>query len=150
MIISLPLLLPIEFGMLTSMPRGFVTGIFASTFLIPAAFYHGKRYLYILTGFFAVFSLILNPASIIFLLPLIVYLTFQNHRDKNFYLFSIIGSVSAFLIYFSIQYFYKIYPNYIYHNQMILDFSINRLLSSFNSLDKFFNNVVPIFWGMGR
>ncbi len=147
-ILSIPLLLPVEYSLVTVLSRGFVTGIFISALGCMGIFYPKSKISFLVAGFFAVLAYSINANSILLSCLYLLYLLGNNIKNKQFYLFSSIGIIAGFIIHYSIAHFYILHPYNNLHT-IQLDFSFNNIVSSFNQLDLYFNNVVPVFWGMG-
>ena len=148
-VVSIPLFLPLEYDFLTSLPRGFVTGIFVSSFGWIAIFFPNKKWAIFCFGFFTVVGYSLNPNALILTIPLFAYLFIENIKIWLFYLKLFIGLGAGWIIHFFINYFYVANPNYNSRQLPPLDFSFHTLISSFEDLDKHFNSVSPIFWNSG-
>ncbi|MGQ0829461.1 MAG: hypothetical protein ACT4ON_13820 [Bacteroidota bacterium] len=148
LIISIPLLLPIEYSFITSLPRGFVTGIFVSVLGCIGLFYSKSKASFLFSSFFAVLGYTINSNSILISIPCLIYLFLENSKNKHYYLFSLIGLAVGFTIHFSVDYFYVLNPHYNLH-RFQTSFSIQNLILSLNTLDIHFNDVTPIFWKSG-
>jgi hypothetical protein len=147
-ILSIPLLLPIEYSLITSLPRGFVTGIFFSSFGVLCIFYPKSKGSFFFSAFFSILAFSINSNSILLSLPYLFYLFLQNVSNKHYYFYSNLGVLIGFLIHFSLNYFYLLNPSYNLH-KLDLSFSFKKLFLSFNKLDLFFNDVTPLFWSTG-
>lgn len=147
-ILSLPLLLPNEYGLITCMPRGFVPGLFFAGLSCLAVFYPSSKWWLSLSVFFAITGYVVNSSSIIVTLPCLLYLWLCNVKQKRYYLYSGIGLFCGALIYFGIKLFYASHPNYVVHT-MELDYSFKRLAKSFSNLDIYFNFNTPVFHAQG-
>ena len=147
-ILTIPLLLPNEYAMLTSLPRGFITGIFVSTFGIIAIYFPTKRIGFFMLGFFSLLGYTVNANSVIITLPCLLCFFLYNYKNKRFYFYAGSGLLLAGLLYFLFHYFYMVHPFYNLH-KYTLSFSLNLLLSNLSHLDKHFNFVSPLFWKQG-
>ena len=147
-ILSIPLLLPIEYSLITSLSRGFVTGICISAIGCIATFYPRSKFSFLFCGLIAILAYTINSNSVLLSFPCLLFLFLENIKNKYFYLFSSIGIIVGLIIHFWINYFYLLHPYYNLH-QMQLDFSPGTLIASLTELDIYFNNTIPIFWGTG-
>lgn len=145
-IISIPLVLPNEFGMITSIPRGFVTGVFCAS-IACVAFFNNRNSSFIIFGFLSILAFIINPNSVVVLAPVGLYLLLENYKNKKFYFFVVLGAIPAGIIYFFVHQFYINHPENIVHGTWGFTFS-NKTIR-LESIIKFFNDIVPVFWGMG-
>jgi hypothetical protein len=145
-VLSIPLLLPNEYGMITAISRGCVTGSFIATFAILTIYFENK-FRFLLFGLFSVLALWATSNSIVVLFPVGVWLLAENFRDKNFYLLTFFGAIPSALIWYFANRFYVIHPEYIIHNSWPLDFSLGRIKP--HNWNDLFNYVTPIFWRVG-
>lgn len=147
-ILSLPLLLPIEYHLITTIPRGFVTGIFISSFCTLPLFYLQKRQAFLMAGICSIVAYSVNANSVLISIPCILYVFLYNIKNIHFYIYSSIGLLVGIGIHLWINYFYIANPFYNLH-KYDLDYSFKLLVSSLSNLDDFFNYVSPIFWNQG-
>jgi hypothetical protein len=147
-ILSLPLLLPAEYSLITSMPRGFVNGIFFSSLACIALFYPKSKGWFFMSSFLAVFAFTVNSNSVLLSLPVLVCLFLYNVRNKYYYIFTSTGLLLGFFIHFLIAWFYLLHPDYIVH-KYDMTYSIQKVLSSLGQLNMYFNQVTPFFWKAG-
>jgi hypothetical protein len=142
----IPLTLPIEYDIITSITRGFTSGLFFSSFLIFPLLSPFKVKSFILLGLSVSFGYILNPNSLIISFPICLYLLFKNYNKPVFYLVGIAAAIPALLIEYVSKQFYVNHPEYIVHAMWKLDFKFDRLIDGLSNLDKFFRYLTPVFW----
>ncbi len=142
----IPLTLPIEYDIITSITRGFTSGLFFCSFLIFPLLNPSKRKSFIILGLSVSFGYILNPNSLIFSFPACLYLLFKNYNKPVFYLICLSTSIPALLIQYVSKQFYVSHPEYIVHSMWTLDYSFDRMVDGFSHLDKFFRYLTPVFW----
>lgn len=142
LILSIPLLLPVEYSLITSMPRGFITGIFIASFVCLTLFYVKSKKAFFFSAFLAVLAYSLNSNSVLLSIPCLALLFLENYQEKIYYYYSILGLVLGLCIHFALNYFYILHPNYNLH-RFELDFSFEKIVSSFTYLGKYFNDVSP-------
>lgn len=147
-ILSIPLLLPIEYHLITTLSRGFVTGLFVASFGSISLFYPRNKWAFFCTGFVSVVGCSITANSALFALPILLCLFLFNLKNKRFYTYAGIGLLLGGVLHFWINYFYVIHPNYNLH-QYQLDYSFDLLINSLSNLDDFYNYVSPIFWHQG-
>jgi hypothetical protein len=145
-ILSIPLLLPPEYDLITSMPRGFVTGIFFAIIGSIAVYYPEKKWGFFLFSFFNMIGISLNPNAILITLSIGLILFFKNYKRMPFYLYTLGGVVLGALPYIYTQHFYEQHPKYIVHGQWKLEFSIEYLKQFFLDSNRNFAYVVPGYW----
>ncbi len=151
-LLSLPLLLPLEYGMLTSMPRGFVTGTFfaalgavavvgADTRLRPATV--------ALASFCLVVGLWANPNAALVALPLLGMLAARVFSNRRLLLAFLIGLLPGCLVHGLSRLFYALHPAYDIFGQARPSFAPNRFVAALGELDRFFGSYAPLAWGQG-
>jgi hypothetical protein len=145
-VLAIPLLLPPEYDLVTSMPRGFVTGIFFAVIGSIAVYYPERKWGFFLFSFFNMIGISLNPNAVLITGSIGIILFFTNYKNKLFYLYAFAGAVLGALPYMYIQHFYEQHPKYIVHAQWKLEFSIDYLKQGFLDLNKNFAYIVPGYW----
>jgi len=145
-IMAIPLLLPPEYDFITSMPRGFVTGIFFAVLASIYVYYQDKKWSFFLFAFFSVLGFALNPNGILYTLPCGLFLLYQNYKKKSFYIQSALGGALAAIYPLYISYFYQKYPNYLVHELWTLRFSFESLKMGLTNLSNHFGSIAPIYW----
>ena len=147
-ILSIPLLLPVEYSLITTIPRGFVSGLFIAGFGCISMFYPKSRWSFFLLSFTGMLGFSINFNSVLLFLPCVAYLFLENIKNKAFYLYSFASISLGLGIHLWVQYFYVINPFYDFH-KIDLFYSFKTLITSVKKLDIFFNDVTPIFWKTG-
>lgn len=146
-VLAIPLLLPPEFGLITSMPRGAVGGIFIS-FLGVFCFLKGVRGKHFLFSFFSLLGLVANPNSILLVLPFAIISLYRNSKHISFYLYSLAGAIVPVSLWFFATDFYNTHPEYLVHKAWKLDFSLGRIVPF--HWDSLFGYITPLFWYTGQ
>ena len=147
-IISIPLLLPVEYSLLTTIPRGFVAGIFAATLGCLSIFYPKSKWGFFLLSFTGVIGFSLNFNAVLLFLPCLTYLFLENVKNRAFYLYTLIGLALGFGIHFGLNYFYVLHPFNDVH-KIVLHFSFTDVWIGIKKIDPFLNTMSPIFWKTG-
>jgi len=130
------------YDIVTGIPRGFVTGIFFTSFFI-ISLYNPKKYTYILlNSFLAYVAYLVNPNSVVVSVPCLFYLWLQNYTEKSFYIYAAIGLVLALPIDYGLNHFYKVHPNYIVHGGEN-DFSFTYFTDAITHLNDRFAHISP-------
>lgn len=148
LILTIPLLLPIEYDFMTSISRGFVTGLAITSIALFSIFWSKSNISFIILGLLTIIGYSTSANSILLSLPCLFFLFLQNLKNKSFYLYSSIGVSIGVLVHIAIAKFYENNPNYILHNYD-LKFSFDYFIEGIYYLNRFFNNVTPIFWKQG-
>ena len=147
-VLSLSLLLPIEYALITSIPRGFVTGIFVASFGFGSLFNSKSTWIFTTTAFISVIAYSVNSNSVLVTVPCLLVLFFDNYSNKKFFIYSTFGFVVGIAIHYWVNHFYVGHPNYNLH-AFTLEYNFSLLVSAFTKLDLFFNDVAPFFWKSG-
>jgi len=143
LILCLPLLLPVEHAMLTSMPRGFVPGIALAGAACFQIFYKHSRTAFALGAFLHVLAFSLNSNAILISVPCLFYLLLENRKNSRFYSYTALGALPAALIHGAAALFYSRHPNYNLH-RFGLEYSFSDLWAAMRHLDDFFNFNTPV------
>lgn len=156
-ILLIPLSLPIEYTVVSSIPRGFINGLAVATPTLACWLFYRSRAAFFFGSFFAVLALTVNPNCSIVLLAAGVFALLSHIRSAKFYLFSILGALAALPAPFLIQLFYRYHPECdAYHAKASLSFSWKLLKESIfipdqptlaldhYQLDLFFAHFIPI------
>ncbi|MCY7409360.1 MAG: hypothetical protein LH473_03740 [Chitinophagales bacterium] len=148
-ILLICILLPAEYGMMSSMSRGFVTGIFVASIACMGLFHPNNKSSWFLFGLFGTLSFWVNGNSVLLIIPVFIFLFLHHARNFWFYVFTALGFIPAAVwIYFAFR-FYVLHPGYIFYQSIDYSFSFQLLFDSFKNLNSFFNDVTPLFWNAG-
>lgn len=147
-ILSLPILLPPEYHLVTSLSRGFVTGIFISSLGIVSLFHPNKKWAWLLLGFTGILGYAFNPNSILVFIPLSVYFTSKQLKNKYYYINLLVGVLLGAIYPICSFLFYSFHPNYILHKTEV-SFRFNYIQQTIKELDVFFDGVSPLLWYNG-
>ncbi len=142
----IPLTLPIEYDILTSVSRGFFNGLFFCSFLVFSLLKPTERKSFAILGLSVSFAYITNPNSLLFSLPICLYLLFNNFKSPSFFLIAIVSSIPALIIQYFAKEFYINNPIYLVHSMWELNYSFYSFLEGFTHLDKYFRYLTPILW----
>lgn len=150
-ILSVPLFLPVEYGMLTSMSRGFVNGIFFLSF-IPLLFgekLNPIKYLFI--GFFSALAVVVNPNSLVAAIPILAIIFLTHYKKIGFYFFISIGIILVLFIHYNSLNFYLLHPENKIHGlgEYRMQFHMELIAEGLNKLNLMFLYLSPIFWHYG-
>ena len=147
--LSIPLLLPLEYGFLGSVSRGFTSGLLFTVFLIPAVLKPNKPLGMFYMWFATFFGFIMNPNSIIVCLPVVTLALLTNYNKPIFYLSALVVSIPAFLIQYLAKMFYEVNPLYKVCSMWKIEFDLDLLLKNLTCLDCFFPYFTPLEWKHG-
>lgn len=151
--LAIPLLLPVEYVLLTQLPRGFITGIFSASIAVAFVLFNKEIKLkhFVFSGFFGGVALVLSPNSVLLLLPVYLYV-FIKSTKKLQVVFGMLGGVLlplAWQLY--VFWFYKTHPEYSVHSIENNSFSLDNFLNAISHLHELFYGLFPflIFAGIG-
>lgn len=134
--------MPVEYGFLTSISRGFVSGLGIVGLSIFSLFYIKQRWAIFLLGISGALGYLGNPNALLLWFPIAIYGWLNNIQNIRFYLYLVIGLVLGSIIYYSAIYFYYANPGYNLH-LLSNDFDLDHLLEGLKNLGPFFNYVTP-------
>jgi len=143
----IPLALPIEYDIITSISRGFTSGLFFCSFLIFPLLSPTKVKSFIILGFSVSLGYIFNANSLILSFPVCLYLFFKNYKNPAFYLVCIVTSIPALFIHYISEQFYVHHPEYLVHTMWKLNYSFQLMIADISHLDNFFRYLTPLYWG---
>ena len=112
-VLAIILCMPVGFDIMTSIPRGFVTGLFFTSLFV-VSLLNPKNYNYILINtILAYVGYLVSQNSVIVSIPFLFYLFLINYKDKRHYIYSVIGLLLVLPIDYLLNHFYKANPNYV-------------------------------------
>jgi hypothetical protein len=145
-VLAFPVTLPPEFGMVSSMPRGFVSGIFLASLAVLPLFSQ-CRIFFALSPFFAVLALFANPNAALVLAPAWLLILLENYAQRRLYLLGLLGAVPAAVLYYLGHRFYELRPHYQVHFPWPLSFKSESI--RWSSISQYLDDVAPFLWGKG-
>jgi hypothetical protein len=147
--LAIPICLPIEFGILTSITRGFISGLFFAGFLFIPLMEPTKRSSWIISAFSVSLGYIFNPNSFVFTLPVLLYLFLNNLKQIQFYFIHICIALPFLLLEHLAKGFYKDHLDHVVHFMAPIIFSADYFIQSVQILDSYFNYTSPGLWIAG-
>lgn len=139
---------PLTYDLVTTLSRGFVTGIFLASGSVVALFYKENRIWWCIAIFSAVVGYTLNPNSVIVSIPCLFCLYLYHFKNIVFYSIGVVGVILGGAVVYELSSFYTEHPNYIMHG-----FSIVMKWDAFQygiaHLDNLLRDTSPIFWKQG-
>lgn len=145
----IPIMLPIEYGMICSNTRGMISGLFFTGFYIFPLLNPGKKSSWIITVLSLSLGYICNPNSLVFSFPICIYLFLKNYKRFSFYWINLLFVIPILLIEFFAKRFYVQHTEYIVSWAWTLNYSLNLALENFQRLDNFFCYLAPLTWSSG-
>ncbi len=145
--LALPVVLPLEFNMLTTMSRGFVQASLFIPLLFFALFNPEKGRSVTLFYLGTALSFMANPSSVIFSFPVGVYLFAHHHKSVSFYLKSLIILPFLFLLWLSKEY-YVVHPEKLLLHIEGIDLELKTLVDMLTK-PYLFEYLFPVFPKLG-
>ncbi|MGB1041329.1 MAG: hypothetical protein ACPGVD_10685 [Flavobacteriales bacterium] len=142
----IPLAMPIEYDIMTTITRGFVNGLFFSSFLVIPLLEPKSYKSYLLFGLMASLGYVTNPNSVVFSFPVGLYLFFNNYNTYKFYLIVLLSAVLPLCFFHVSKGFYIDNPDYLVHEMWELTFSFKRIWETLNNLNRPMQYLNPVFW----
>jgi hypothetical protein len=156
-VLLIPLVLPIQYTVVSSLPRGFINGLAVATAGVACWVFGRSRRAFFFGAFFAVLGVAVNPNCLIVLIAAGVFALLIHGRSAAFYLFSVLGAVAALPVPIFVWLFYRYHPECdAYHPKLAVAFTWRLLNNSIfvpgqsgltlnrPALGLFFADLVPI------
>jgi hypothetical protein len=138
--LAIILCLPADYDLLTSLPRGFVSGLFFCSFFV-ISFLHPQHLVALLfNSLLAVVGYFVNPNSLLVSIPFLVYFFLQHFKNPRYHAFNLLVLLFAGGCYLFFDFFYLRYPDYIV-NGILLSMSPEFFLENIRDLDRRFAHV---------
>jgi|GEM_PF-319473 len=112
-VLAVLLCLPVGYDILNSIPRGFVSGLFFTSFFIVTLLDPQNLKFVLVNTIMAVTGYFVNPNSVLVSAPFLLFVFLNNYQNKKYYYASIAGFLSMVPFYFLFNYFYKVHPSYV-------------------------------------
>lgn len=148
--VAMPLLLPVQYDILTTITRGFVTGIFFFAFY-PRISRMKKNWLrHLLLGATFAAAYVVNPNSLPLILFFCVLILLNEFSSWPTFIFAVIGTLPFFIINHFAKQFYITHPEALIHeiSPWMLAFHWDLVWEAFGQLDRHFAYLSP-WWPNG-
>jgi hypothetical protein len=139
-VLAVLLCMPVGYDIMNSIPRGFVTGVFFSSFFVISLLYPKNWNFILVNTFFAFVGYLVNQNSVLVSAPILCYLFLINYKEKKYYVYSFIGLVLAIPVYYLLNQFYKTHPNYVMYPANNV-FSVSFFKDAISHLDQRFAHI---------
>ncbi len=149
LVLAILLCMPSTFDILTSLPRGFVTGLFFTSFFVLSIKDPFHRSYLILNTLMAIVGYFVNPNSVVASIPLLFYLFLHHYRDKRYYIITACCLLSVIPLYLILDKFYDDHPEYIVYG-LLYHFSWEHFVANVSNLPlgmlhiSFFTDKLPL------
>lgn len=142
LVLAILLCMPVGYDIMNSIPRGFVTGLFFTSFFIINIINPKNLKFILLNVFMSYVGYLANPNSVLVSAPFLVFLFLNNYTNKSFYIYSIIGFVLALPVDYGLNHFYKNHPEHVLYG-FSNEFSLNYFKDAITHLDNRFAHISP-------
>jgi len=143
--VTIPILLPQEFGMLTTMPRGFVTGLcFLALFpLIERV--KNQRSRFIAVGLAGGLAVIMNPNATPAAAALILVMQLRHPRWPGAWIYPLLGMIPSLAINYVVSIYYATHPPIHTLSAGMLIFQPGQWVGELKHANRYFAWLCPIF-----
>ncbi len=141
----IPFFLPLEYWIISFMPRGFVPGIFLASIACYCLIIIKNKKGIFFWAFFSVLSVTVTANAVILIFPLGIYAVLCHYRELPFYITAAGGALFGSIYQIALFLFYRSNPEYLLHRSWSLAFSISKLWDGLCHMDKHYKWVTPIF-----
>jgi hypothetical protein len=151
--LALPLMLPLRFHLITSMPRGFVDGAFVASLAAVIGLQSEARLGAFLSGLLSGLSVSVLPSALLIAVPATLELLARKRRDARFLRFVAIGGLLAAGAHLAVQHYYVLHPP---GEERLFDYEDPgrlrqqagaRLMLALAEPQRFLGDVLPTFGG---
>lgn len=143
------ILLPPEFLILSSLSRGFVTGIGLMSIALLLWNKKTNPFGLLSSGIMIPLAIFCNPNSIL-LLPLFLFFGPPKIQEiLNKFIYLIPGALIGLSIFWINSAYYNNHPGYAFHPNPKLEFSVESFIVIIGSLDNYFTFITPGVWKFG-
>lgn len=113
LVLSVILCLPVSYDLLNSLPRGFVTGLFFTSFYILSMMNPHNLKFIIVNSLMTILGFFINPNLLLAGLPFLFYIFLHNYKSLAYYKTTFVCLLFFIPLYFFFDKFYKDHPNYV-------------------------------------
>lgn len=144
-----PIALPVEYGMLTTVTRGFISGLFFSGFLVIPVLKPKAVGSFVVLALSCALGFLFNPNTAIISVPVVVYMLLNNLKDLRLYMLLGLAMAGALFVQHQAREFYDDRPAYNVHSMWELRYTKEALVDGFSHLDRYFDHLMPVVWPVG-
>ena len=147
--VALPLLLPPEFGMLTTMSRGFITGLcFLSLFPLLDRL-QSERVRFLAAGMAGGLAASMNPNAMPAVAAMILVMQLRDPLRAVVWIYPLLGAVPFLALNYLVSLYYASHPPMHAMSAGMMFFQPEMLLDGMEHLDRHFAWLCPLFWRHG-
>lgn len=140
LVLAILLCMTPAYDILNSLPRGFVTGVFFSSFFV-LTFLHPKNIKYLVLNILLLeLGYFINPNSIIISVPFLIYTFFNNYNNRKYYLVVISCLFFVYPLRLIFDQFYIDHPSYVIYG-LEHSFSFEYFLQNITHPEQAFGHI---------
>jgi len=137
LVLAVILCLPLEYDVLTSLPRGFVTGLFFTSFFVLSILKPDNLRLIALNTILALTGYFVSPNSVLVSVPFLFYIFLHHFKNPRYYITTVLCLCTILPLYLFFDQFYKTHRDYVM-NDIHYSFSWHFFLENISDLDRRF------------
>jgi hypothetical protein len=135
LLLAMLLALPVAYDISTSISRGFLTGLFFTSFFVLSILSPTRLRFILLNTLMAILGYHINPNSMLVTAPFLLYVFSHNYKTKNYYLINLFCLVVFWVLNFLFNQFYLNHPDYVLLG-LSFEFSRESFIDNFSHLDE--------------
>lgn len=133
---------------LSVLPRGFVTGFFACSSLLPSLFYRNDLRWFLVGMIIAPICFWLNPNCLILIVPWLISMCFFHYKKIAFYPILLTAWIPGKVFYSHVKHYYNKHPERIEHFKVNDEWSWSNLFDFLKNLPDWFDTLTPFVWNV--
>ncbi len=145
LVLAIPIFLPVEYGFLTTLARGFVPGIFVASIGAVMLYYPDRKWGWFIFGLCSMLGYSVNSNSFLISAPVFLYLWLNNLKTSRFYFYCGAGFLIGLAVHLLVALFYILHPDHAIHHLARFMMAISLFLDAFKHLDRHLGFVTPVF-----
>jgi len=140
--LGLLLWLPIEFHVITSIPRGYLPACCFAALGIYFVMFTDHKWRFFWFAFLSLIAIVTSQNSVLLVLPVAVYILLKHFKEPKLYTQSAVGFLTSLPLPLFIYLFYKTHPSYNFH-ELELNFDLDSFQQTLKNTDLYFNYLSP-------
>ena len=140
MVLSILICLPAQYDFMNTLPRGFVCGLFFTSFFILSIIDPRNLFLLFLNTVLAILAYYVNQNSILVSVPFLFYIFLIHFKHKTYYYVSGTALLTAYPVDLFFNAFYRAHPDYICQSTFNV-FAPKYFIQSISHLDERFQHI---------
>jgi len=144
-----PICLPAGYSFISLGRCGFVSGLCITGLLVYSLLNPAKKSAVFLGAFSVGLGYLLNPNSLVFSLPVNLFLFLNNFKRISFYWINLITILPMLALEYQAKKFYELHPEYKVTWMWNFEFKTDLLKKGLAHLDNLMPYMTPVFWSVG-